>query len=645
MKKNPSLTPLFVIILLCIFSFGPFMYPFAGGVVGSWTAASNGLPTSGTFFGVAFGDINNDGDLDIVAASDGNGLRVFLGDGTGSWEAAASHPAESGGFGDVALGDYDSDGNLDIFAGSPGNSASSPTGLHVYKGDGTGGFTDVTASSTLPSEGKWRGVAVGDVNSDGNLDLAATAGYNTKEGIHVFLGDGAGTFIDNSSGLPTDQDRGSKVVLADFNSDGKLDVAAGGSPGVSVYLGDGGSGGEMTWFASSSGLPSDRYTGIEPADVDNDGLLDLVLASYDAGSGVGLRAYRNVNNAASWQSLSSGLPVSGDYIESSTGDLDGDGNIDIVTGGIYGTYGIKIYWGDGSGLWTENSGDLPSTNERVGNDVGDIDGDGKPDILFGRYGGGGLEVWKNLGDGPLPPEVSSTSPNNGATNVPLNSVISITFSRVMNTIVTEAVITSSPTISWSSAWTTQDTLVTFTPSANLDQNSQYSIIVGIEAESTEGLNLESAYTFSFTTGSLEDITSPTLVSTDPESDAIDVDSQTTITITFNEPMDLAVTESAVSISHGAIIEKTWNADGTELSLTVSLEYTTTYTVTISDNAQDLAGNKISSGHSFSFTTESKAESDGDGFEFSTMNILLLLFVMIIVIILLYLILLKGKKKV
>jgi hypothetical protein len=643
MKKRRSLTPIFIVTLFCIFSFGPFECPFAGGVVGSWTAASNGLPTSGTFFGVAFGDINNDGNLDVAAASDGNGLRVFLGDGAGTWAAVASHPAESGGFGDVALGDYDSDGNLDIFAGSPGNSASSPTGLHVFKGEGTGGFTDVTAASTLPTEGKWRGVAVGDANNDGILDLAATAGYSTREGIHVFLGDGAGTFTDNSSGLPTDQDRGSDVALADFNNDGNLDVVAGGSPGVSVYLGNGGSGGEMTWTDSSSGLPSDRFTGIGAADVDNDGLLDLILSSYDAGSGVGLRAYRNVNNAASWQSVSSGLPVSGDYLESSTGDLDGDGNIDIVTGGIYGTYGIKIYWGDGTGLWTENSGDLPTTNERVGNDVGDIDGDGKPDILFGRYGGGGLEVWKNLGDLPLPPEISSTSPNHGATNVPLNSVISITFSRAMNTTVTESVISSSPTISWSSVWTSQDTLITFTPSANLDQNSQYTITVGTGAESTEGLNLESAYTFSFTTGSVEDITTPALVTTNPVSDAIDVDSQTTITITFNEPMDMAVTESAVSISHGSILEKTWNSDGTQLSLEVSLEHSTTYVVTISDNAQDLAGNKLASGHSFTFTTESKEASGDDGFEFSTMSILLLLVGVIVVVLLLF-ILSRRKKK-
>ena len=47
---------------------------------GDWVQASTGLPTSGTYFGVAFGDVNNDGKLDIVAASDGSGVGVYLGD-------------------------------------------------------------------------------------------------------------------------------------------------------------------------------------------------------------------------------------------------------------------------------------------------------------------------------------------------------------------------------------------------------------------------------------------------------------------------------------------------------------------------------------------------------------------------------------
>lgn len=373
------------------------------GASGSWRKDSSGLPTSGTYFGVAFGDINNDGELDVVAASDGNGVRVFLGDGMGNWTAVANHPAEDGGYGDVAVGDYDGDGNLDIFAGSPGNGDSSPKGLHIFKGDGSGGFTEVTAFTGLPTNGYWRGVAVGDVNSDGHLDLAATSGYGSSYGIHMYTGDGAGTFTDDSAGLPGNQDRDSDVELVDFDGDGELDLAAGGAAGVSVFLGNGGAGGSMSWTESSSTLPDGRYAGVCAADVDNDGDLDLVLSAYNAGSGEGVRVYRNDNNAASWTSMSSGLPTEGDYIDVLCGDFNLDGNLDILAAGSYSdTYGIHIYYGNGAGSWSENSENLPSGDQYIGTDISDMNGDGRPDIVLGLNRGDGIQVWSNI-PGSAPP--------------------------------------------------------------------------------------------------------------------------------------------------------------------------------------------------------------------------------------------------
>ncbi len=383
------------------------------GASGSWINKSSGLPTSGTYFGVTFGDVNNDSHLDVIAASDGNGVRVFLGDGAGNWSAGASHPAEDGGYGGVAVGDYDGDGNLDIFAGSPVNGHSSPKGLHVFKGDGSGGFTEVTSTSNLPMDGYWRGVGVGDVNSDGHLDLAATSGYGSSNGIHVYTGDGTGTFTDDSSGLPGNQDRDSAVELEDFDNDGDLDLAVGGAAGVSVYLGNGGSGGSMSWTESSSGLPDGRFTGVCAADVDNDGSLDLALSSYEAGSGDGVRVYRSVNNGASWTSISSGLPTDGDYIDVSCGDFNLDGDMDILAAGSYSdTYGIHVYFGNGAGSWNENSENLPKGDQYIGTDVADMDGDGRPDILLGMNRNDGIEVW-SFSPGSAPP------PNgNGDTNGP-----------------------------------------------------------------------------------------------------------------------------------------------------------------------------------------------------------------------------------
>ena len=120
--KTPRATTM-IVVLMMLLGIMAVAGPSAGEdrAAGDWTQSSSRLPTSGTYFGVAFGDVNNDGNLDVVGASDGDGVRVFLGDGAGSWSAAGSHPATSGGYGDVVLGDYDGDGNLDIVAGSPGN--------------------------------------------------------------------------------------------------------------------------------------------------------------------------------------------------------------------------------------------------------------------------------------------------------------------------------------------------------------------------------------------------------------------------------------------------------------------------------------------------------------------------------------------
>ena len=416
------LDPLRVLLIVTILLAGPVISLEASGngedrASGGWEGSSDGLPTSGTYFGIAFGHLDRDGDLDLVASSDGNGLRVFLGDGDGGWMAARTHITTDGGYSGICLGDYDDDGNLDLFAGSPGDQETDPKGLHVYKGDGTGTFTEVTSSSGLPTTGNWRGVAVGDVNKDGDMDLAATSGYGSADGIHVYVGDGTGGFIDQSTGLPNRQDRDSNIVLADFDKDGNLDLAAGGRPGTEVYLGNGGSGGSMTWTSSSVGLPNTRSAGISAADVDEDGFVDLVISAIEAGPGGGVYAYKNVREASLWTSISTGLPSSGDFVENRVGDFDGDGHLDIVaTAGFDTSYGIHLYEGDGEGSWTERSPGLPDTTYYVGLDIGDFDGEGSLDIGAGkRTGGGGVEVWRNPRGAPDPtvPRVRIASPDGG----------------------------------------------------------------------------------------------------------------------------------------------------------------------------------------------------------------------------------------
>ena len=575
---------------------------------GDWVMASNGLPTSGTYFGVAFGDVNKDSKLDIAAASDGDGVRVFLGDGTGNWAAVPSHPATDGGYGDLVLGDYDADGNLDIIAGSPGNGDGSPKGLHVWKGNGNGGFTDVTSSTGLPANGNWRGVAVGDVNSDGSLDVAASNGYGTSEGIHVYLGDGTGKFKDQSTGLPPTQDRDSNVVLVDFDNDGDLDVAAGGAAGVDVYLVTEGPLGNLAWSQASVGLPDGKFSGITGADWNKDGSVDLVVSAYGAGSGIGVYAYENTRNSAVWTSSSSGLPNDGDYIENAVGDIDGDGHLDIATAGSYGnTYGIMVYYGDGDGAWTGNSQGFTDNVQYVGVDLGDFNGDGTLDLVTGkRTRGGGIEVWKNPSSSapPSQPEIEITFPSIGD---------SLTGGSTHDVIWTSS--SGTPPFTIALLYST-DSGATYPQNIAADL-AQEEAGMGSHTWSVPDINSGTIRVMAQVIDSngqtvsrggqdfKVDTIAPTITATFPRSGTEDVSTSTPVIITFDEAMGVSTSASVSITGNGDPVLSNPSWSGTQLSLdTTGLLADTQYTVTTSTDAVDasLPGNHLAEVSTFSFTT-------------------------------------------
>jgi hypothetical protein len=139
-------------------------------------------------------------------------------------------------------------------------------------------------------------------------------------------------------------------------------------------------------------------------------------------------------------------------------------------------------------------------------------------ILFGGYSGRKYyyysDTWAyDLSDYPF---VMGTTPANNSVDVPLNTNIIITFSEVMNKTATEGAISASPSISWSASWSSWDTVITLTPSANLEPSTKYTITITTDARSAEGANLAGEYKFSFTTGRSADTTPPAVVSTSPK---------------------------------------------------------------------------------------------------------------------------------
>jgi len=218
-------------------------------------------------------------------------------------------------------------------------------------------------------------VALGDVNGDGKLDLVtANEGSNT---VTVLLGNGDGTFA-SAAGSPVAV--GSfpySMTVGDMNGDGKLDVATvnSGSNNVTVLLGNG----DGT-FMPAAGNPVVGANSVFAAlgDLNGDGKLDLVTVNYGANSVTVL-----LGNGNGTFTAAAGSPVTVAFAPNSVavGDVNGDGKLDlVVTNGDSNT--LTVLLGNGDGTFTAASGSpVPVGSGPHSVALGDIDGDGKLDLV------------------------------------------------------------------------------------------------------------------------------------------------------------------------------------------------------------------------------------------------------------------------
>lgn len=381
------------------------------------TAFPAGLPNLFTN-GVDAADLDGDGDLDLIFANGGNfssagppqALRIFINDGSGVFadESGDRVAGISGAIRGVAIGDIEGDGDLDLLLAEDFNRQP-----RLLVNDGTGVFSDDSAKRIPTMTLSATRAQFGDLDGDGDLDVYINnGGTNNRFGCgqnHIWINDGSGVFTDETVGRhplgtvcqPMD------VIFGDLDGDFDLDVRTGnrGSGNSTTYRNDDG---VLVEVENSAPNDSNCYS-YDLGDMDGDGDLDMIGANGGPSNRENL--LNNVGDL-SFIDVSQRLQpnTTGDDNDSKFIDVDSDGDLDLIVAALF-QGREKIYINNGAGAFTLDNNRITGISDATLDlALGDFDGDGDYDLVTGQGESGSFRnrYYENTGPADARPPALQT---------------------------------------------------------------------------------------------------------------------------------------------------------------------------------------------------------------------------------------------
>jgi len=361
--------------------------------------------------GGTWGDFNNDGFLDLFVPNGMDGAAYFSflyrNNGDGTFTSVTSGPPVNV-FAEATCacwGDYDNDGNLDLYAATTGRNL-------LYHNNGGGAFTRITTGSIVTDSANTYGAAWVDYDNDGLLDLFVTT-FDPARNSHNFLyrnnGDGTFSAITNSI-LVTDRGSSLGCVWGDYDNDGHLDLFVCGGTGSDITIlqpnrlyhnnGDG------TFTRVSTGsIATDLANSCACAwgDYDNDGFLDLFVGN--------LRGQKNFlyhnNGDGTFTRITNDIVANdvGNSFGCAWGDYNNDGFLDLFVTNeglpdVVPTPVNFLYHNNGDGTFTKviSGSQVNEYSDSLGCAWADYDNDGFLDLFASRGDGRGNYLYRNNGN-------------------------------------------------------------------------------------------------------------------------------------------------------------------------------------------------------------------------------------------------------